>query len=223
MGRLNVRKEHKFIEEVEYKHCNICDKWMTLDKYGKHSGLWDNLQVNCKQCRKLRREVDKEIISAQHKLHYEINSTRIKLNVKEYRIDNIDKVNKAKKIWTKNNMDKVRIIKKRYSDTHPEVVRACGRRRRAKKRNINERYIKSDEQFTRNLFNNKCFNCNSENNLHIDHHYPLSKGHPLTRNNAVLLCRSCNSIKNSKLPEDFYSEDKLKQLENILNIKKVFV
>ena len=66
-------------------------------------------------------------------------------------------------------------------------------------------------------FNYQCYNCKTYENLHIDHHKPLSKGYPLTLYNAVVLCQTCNQTKFTKMPEDFYSKSKLKRLEAKLN------
>ena len=38
----------------------------------------------------------------------------------------------------------------------------------------------------------------------IDHHRPLQSGHPLSRQNATVLCDRCNVSKGTKMPEEFY-------------------
>jgi 5-methylcytosine-specific restriction endonuclease McrA len=75
-----------------------------------------------------------------------------------------------------------------------------------------------DIKYIYSKFNHSCFNCGSEEKLCLDHHYPLSKGYPLILKNAVLLCGSCNTSKNNKFPQNFYTESKLKQLENFFDI-----
>ena len=116
----------------------------------------------------------------------------------------IEKVTKQNHDWIQNN---------------PVKARERGRRRRARKLGINEKYTKSDELYTRSLFNNKCFNCGSKDNLTIDHNYPLILGNALTRSNAVLLCSSCNSKKKDKTPEDFYNSIQLNNLNKLGIIK----
>jgi len=88
-----------------------------------------------------------------------------------------------------------------------------------KKRQVNEHYTDQDEVYTKELFNHKCFNCGTTEYLSVDHNYPLESGYALTRTNAVLLCVSCNSSKGAKLPEEFYSESKFKELTAILEGK----
>lgn len=101
------------------------------------------------------------------------------------------------------------------------------RKRRALQACVSEIYTRTDELFTRALFNNKCANCGSNTQLCIDHHRALSKGYALTRTNAVLLCKNCNSKKGAKMPADFYTPNILarieQQLTNIQPVKGVHV
>lgn len=87
------------------------------------------------------------------------------------------------------------------------------RRRRERKRYLDMQFTHEDLQRVYERFDFKCFNCGSASNLCIDHHRPLSLGYGLTLNNAVLLCRACNASKSNRMPEEFYSQDKLKSLE----------
>lgn len=82
-------------------------------------------------------------------------------------------------------------------------------RRRERKRNLCESFTIKDYKYVIRQFNNKCFNCGSTKNPCIDHHYPLSHGNALTVDNAVLLCRSCNTKKGNKHPEQFYTMNQL--------------
>jgi 5-methylcytosine-specific restriction endonuclease McrA len=54
-------------------------------------------------------------------------------------------------------------------------------------------------------FQKSCVVCGSINKLCVDHVYPFSKGYLLKPGNAVRLCRSCNSIKNDKYPQELDS------------------
>ncbi|TDT71824.1 HNH endonuclease [Hypnocyclicus thermotrophus] len=86
---------------------------------------------------------------------------------------------------------------------------------------LDKSFNKNDKEYIFNLFNNKCFNCGSTNNLEIDHHYPISKGYPLkykNKYNAVLLCRDCNIKKSNKFPENFYLKSQLEVLKKKYNI-----
>ena len=72
-----------------------------------------------------------------------------------------------------------------------------------------------DYQFVYAIFDNKCFNCGTDEDLTFDHHVPLSKGGKFTRDNIVLLCRYCNGLKSDNDPKDFYSEEQLKLLKSL--------
>lgn len=93
----------------------------------------------------------------------------------------------------------------------------CSRRRRELKKNYDYQFTNDNIQTVYSRFNNQCFNCGLTERLEIDHHYPLSSGHKLTLDNAVLLCKSCNSSKSNKSPEDFYTLQQLVALEVIMD------
>lgn len=49
--------------------------------------------------------------------------------------------------------------------------------------------------------NYQCKQCNSKNNLTIDHIFPFAKGGITEESNLQTLCKSCNSRKNAKVLE----------------------
>ena len=61
---MTKRKHHEIIQNIEHKHCAKCNKWKTLDKFGKCKRNWDELRGYCQICRnkhtKHYREVMKE-------------------------------------------------------------------------------------------------------------------------------------------------------------------
>lgn len=58
-----------------------------------------------------------------------------------------------------------------------------------------------------------CVLCGSEDHLSVDHVRPLSRGHGLYPGNAVILCRSCNSTKHDKHPNDLPTKTRTKLLK----------
>ena len=78
------------------------------------------------------------------------------------------------------------------------------RKRRERKYMVGDKYSTQERHITLKEFGYKCFNCKSEENLHIDHNKPLVKGNALSLDNAVVLCKTCNSSKGTKDPEEFY-------------------
>jgi len=183
------KREANPITKTE-KVCATCGIEKEVGRFYKSNRYADGFARQCIECRNLLR-----------------NSPEAKEQSKKYN-----------KKYNQDHADQIREKNRKWRDNNPEKVRAMVRKRRAIKERIKENYSSADEQFTRGLFGNKCFLCGSADCLAIDHNLPLSKGHPLTRANAVLLCRVCNSSKSTKLPEEFYEADKLEELEKILGV-----
>lgn len=108
--------------------------------------------------------------------------------------------------WLKDNPEYMREYFK--SPRGKEVARQSWRRRRAMKARVRENFTSADERYVFRRDGYKCQGCGMTNEahlekwgqrLHLDHVKPLSKGHALTRFNAQLLCRSCNSRKSNKM------------------------
>ncbi len=43
-----IRKEHKFIKEIEYKECGRCKQWLVLLSFNKDKSYWDRLASKCR-------------------------------------------------------------------------------------------------------------------------------------------------------------------------------
>lgn len=110
-----------------------------------------------------------------------------------------------------NNVEKYKATPKGRI-TNQQVAR----RRRERKRMLDLRLTSQEVTLIYDRFGHSCFNCAVKQNLELDHHKPLSRGYGLSVNNAVLLCRSCNASKHSKKPENFYSQEQLQRLEQLL-------
>ena len=110
---------------------------------------------------------------------------------------------------------KDKISKAVQGENHPNYVNGSSYNKRIRKTEMKEIFSKQAKQELFIKFDNKCFNCRSTKKLSLDHNVPFSRGGRLTESNTVLLCLSCNSSKNAKLPKDFYSVDQLKQLEKL--------
>ena len=165
---------------------------------------------------------NKEILKKKRQKFKQDNSERIKEQNKKWRDkhsikrkekrDAEYKINKQDPDWLEN---KYEINKKFMSTDKGKLIRKVSdNKRRELKKSLDNNYNKEDIKYTFKLFNNKCFNCPSTTNLEIDHHKPLSKNNGLSRTNAVVLCKNCNSSKHNKDPKDFYSSDKILLLES---------
>ena len=156
---------------------------------------------------------------------YNINRRKIDPEYVEKRNKDAKKWQKEKRKkdpeWNKHNIE----ISTKWHKTHKNLasyrLKALirGRRRRAKKLKLNEIFTAEDQTFTFNLFEGKCAICGTTKKLEIDHWHPLSKGNPLTRENAVLLCKYCNCSKGNKEPNEHFTEIITNKIETKLTSK----
>jgi hypothetical protein len=161
-----------------------------------------------KQCSRQYWHDNKDECMARRKKWKGKNKAHMKAYNDEYRRSHREE----RKEWIKNNPNKM----KQYYENSYDVITHHVRKRRAKKASVNENFTPADVEYTKKLFGNKCAICNKTEDLQIDHWYPLSKGYPLTRSNAVLMCKSCNCSKGDKLPKEHYEKDVIKRVELIL-------
>jgi len=202
------------------KTCSKCKKEKSLIEFGKLSSSSDGLKRRCKKCaNKAIREWNKnnpdksKAISKRSRKNN--NKTRQKWDAK-----NRAKINKQAREWRSRNKDKVSAQAKKWRKNNPHKRAIQHINRRALKNNVVNDYTAKDRIATLSVFNNQCFLCKSTDNLCVDHHYPLSKGNGLSLNNAVVLCRSCNSKKYNRSPEEFYGYKKYAELNHILSTIK---
>ena len=215
------------------KTCSKCGIAKPLSEFYKENRVKDGRTAKCKSCIlteakihcKRYYENNKEKILKRHR---ETNHEQY-IKHKENRLASVknryqrkkEEIKEYIKSWQEQNKDKTKEYRRNWKSNNKPVVREGVRKRRAKRKRVNENYTKEDEQYTRELFDHKCANCGSTEGLCIDHHNPLSKGFSLNRKNAVLLCNSCNCSKSNKSPEDFYSEDLLLFIEEKLSSYKI--
>jgi len=183
------------------KECTICKQDKNLTEFGKDKNMADGHINQCKLCIKERYESNKVARLAQMKAYYSANKDTIIEQHRGYVKKNSEKVKEYGKEYRKANLPKLN-----------KQANIRWRRRRALKQSVNESYTKADEQYTLDLFDHSCAYCGTSEKLCIDHHKPLSKGHALSRTNAVVLCNSCNCQKSNKMPEEFYPLDILKTI-----------
>lgn len=211
------------------KTCSKCKKSKELSCFGKWKYSKDGLRNHCKACRKL-----------EHKSYYIRNTEKINKRVAEYTKRNREEVLHRKRTYARKHKDRHKEINRRWYKENREVKleknkqwyvnnpnkRKVIQRRKARRRRVRE--MKVEENFMHDnmvyrLFKNECFVCHTRDDLTIDHHRPLCRGNALDIDNAVILCRSCNSTKGTKSPEDFYTKGQLEQLDVIFSKAKLLV
>ena len=158
---------------------------------------------------------NKDKVSNYKKEYYEKNKEELKKYRQEYYKRNKEKILKRCSDYALENKERTKIRKKKWVQNNREKVNNCNRRRRDRKLLLDGDYSLEDQRYTREIFKDKCFNCDSTKKLCVDHHNPLIKGFGLSRTNAVLLCSHCNNCKYTKHPEIFYSKEKLQELTNL--------
>lgn len=108
-------------------------------------------------------------------------------------------------------------------EKHPNYINGASKNGRVRKTELREIFSLRDKRKALDKFNNSCFICGAKEDLTIDHHLPFALGGRLTESNTVVLCRSCNSKKNAKHPDKFYTKEQLKQLDNMgINSNNLF-
>lgn len=189
----------RFLEDHSFKE--------TRQKYGVYPRTiytWLNPSIHENQKMRCKDYMNKKLKDPLFKRQF-MNKMYVKYQTDpEYRA--------RRKMQTSVSMKKGRKTNPKYRETYIKNLR----KRRALKLLVQENYGPDDEKYTRDLFNHKCAVCRCDDDLQIDHWYPLSKGFALSRTNAVLLCKACNLAKGDKLPTEHYDESVYRSIGSIL-------
>jgi 5-methylcytosine-specific restriction endonuclease McrA len=207
------------------KVCSKCGLEKHESSFGHTRYNKSGLKAQCKACAVLYQQGPASRQRA--KLYRESERGRIKARTRNNKYKKIhrDQMTDYQKQYRQSDIGLRGVIKYRQSDKHKTAVAKYYRspkgkllqiRRREAERAIDTVLSSQDIAKLYELFKAKCFNCGSTERLCIDHCKPLSKGFGLSLQNATLLCKSCNSSKHNKMPEEFYSEEKLNILSKLL-------
>ena len=123
--------------------------------------------------------------------------------------------------WREANKERYAAKQKAWAQNNRDKCRATSSKRRAIKVQVKEDFSAKEREACLERFNHECFKCNSKENLAIDHYRALSKGHALTQSNAIILCKSCNSSKGIKDPEDYFTGLEMSILEVFWGLEKL--
>ena len=106
----------------------------------------------------------------------------------------------------------MRAYRLRHGDDLREKRRFRVRRLRGVEAGIDDAFPVTLERLVLEEFENRCAVCGTSEELTLDHHEPLHLGNPLI-DNAVVLCRVCNSAKGTSRPIDFHDPETLRRIE----------
>ena len=157
-------------------------------------------RTRCRPCLiKCATKKSKEEIKEKNRAYYAANRELLASNNRAYQKKNLDKFNKSRKKYDKTPKGRVSAAK-----------------RRARRNSYSDETMSSSDYALLKEKMPHCFNCESPEDLTLDHHIPISKGGTLVLGNTVVLCRSCNSSKQDRDPSEFYTSTKLDLLKSIL-------
>lgn len=179
--------------ELQTKQCSKCKEIKSFNEFSWMSKQKNIRQTYCKTCKHLYYLDNQERIKNRTREWQLNNPERTSIRVMQWQQDNREK---QKKTWNKwfnkpENREKMRI-----NDNFKDKITRSGLR-----------------EFLLNMQEKKCLYCNKifnknilQDSKSIDHFIPVSKGGLNEFNNIVLCCRSCNSKKKNKLPQDFLKD-----------------
>lgn len=194
------------------KHCNTCGQTKSVELFAKDKRRKNGIGSECKACVVVRA---KKWVDANKSKHYE--------HVEKWRLQNIEKVAIARRIYVKRNKDlinkRAKIFRlanpeyylkraKEYAKKNPEKIKENNAKRRALRRDLMGEVSKNITAKLKHLQQNKCPCCGEKlgDKYHLDHIIPLSLGGRHEDANLQLLKASCNQKKYNKHPIDFMQE-----------------
>ena len=203
------------IIKSKVKQCIKCKDFKSLSEFSLDNRSKVGYQCYCKIC-----------VRNYQKQYYIKNKEKLLKcasdNYKEYYKNNKLKLNEKSRLWRLSNKDKVRNYdrkyhKRTYQDrkdkrrkyTKDWIVRNKDRvklyyqNRRAKIKEVGGVITIQDWKELLEMANYKCLCCKSKENLEIDHVVPITRGGANTKENAQVLCRSCNASKGNRHNTDY--------------------
>jgi len=190
--------------------CKACIKIQSHEWYEKHKEKVletnKNWAINNPQKKKEGHDrwnnENRERIKESYEQWYFKNKEWFLENCKERYRKNPEKFKERTKKYLENNPDakaKKRISQNKWGANNPEKVQMKTKNRRARK-NENGGHLTAKE-WRELLFeaDYKCQKCGTEKDLTLDHIIPVLLGGRSEKENAQVLCRSCNSSKGIKI------------------------
>jgi len=200
----NIRE----INNIKERKCSQCEEWFpetTGYFYLRNKSKPERgYQSECKECT-IKRSRNNAVK----------NKERTKEMQNKYYIENKEQRLKEFRQWNIDNKERRRIFNSEFQKNNPDKVKEYNAYRQMHKEHI---INKQEWQSCKDYFNNECAYCGllAENHTrtykgelqvidlhkeHVDH----DGANDLS--NCIPSCQSCNSTKNKKLLDEFYTED----------------
>lgn len=161
-----------------------------------------------------------------NKEYYSKNRQRVLIYGRKWKAKNKQRMLETGYAWAKANPDKRRAITRRYKIKNKKKIqswakewernnrdkrRALNHNYRARKKQADGTHTEQDLQEQYKRQGGKCYycGCKLDDNWHIEHVIPLSRGGSNDIANIVCSCPSCNQSKHNKLPHEWAGTDKL--------------
>jgi 5-methylcytosine-specific restriction endonuclease McrA len=206
---------------MKYKTCFICESRLpaTPEYFNRDASRSDGLHPYCKECRSKKRaeryanspDLRAKAQKRANDWFYE-NRERARVNRKKQYWKDPESAIEDVRQWREENPERYRKNNRnkwqRMTEEQKNNARAYVRNRRAMIKNSDGEHTAEEVQERLEEQGYMCFYCSHplEDDYHIDHYYPLSKGGSNNIDNLVASCPTCNLSKHDKDPREFMAE-----------------
>lgn len=197
------------------KYCPDCKTNLPVSDFAKNASRRDGLQGICKKSMKIRYEIKRTSILAQHRVHYAANFDRISAYGKRYYKDHKAECQERMKIYREENSEHLKKAKREYHQRAD--IKERRRLRYERNKVIAARFTAkqygaqgdcTEEQWRAKLeyWGRRCYLCLSHldpEKTEIEHRIPFSRGGSNWPANLAPACRPCNKSKGRRTETEY--------------------
>ena len=191
---------------TRFKRCVDCGLWWPLTREYVYWSKRDGFAPRCVQCNRIKQRM---AAARYRKAHPENEQARSKRDYARLKSTDPERARRysreAARRWRARNVEKARRIAREWAKAHPEILRARGQTRRARKKDAEGEHFAED--LLQMLVDQRglCAYCEIPmgDAWTVDHMVPLSRDGSNWWHNIALCCSSCNKRKNARIPEEY--------------------